>query len=66
MLEAADSSLHHVVKTTVFLESMSDYAAVNAIYAQFFGETPPARSAVAVAGLPLGAKVEIEAVAILK
>ncbi len=66
VLEAADSSLHHVVKTTVFLESMSDYAAVNAIYAQFFGETPPARSAVAVAGLPLGAKVEIEAVAILK
>ena len=66
VLEAADSSLHHVVKTTVFLESMSDYAAVNAIYAQFFGETPPARSAVAVVGLPLGAKVEIEAVAILK
>ncbi|MBK8430065.1 MAG: RidA family protein [Chloroflexi bacterium] len=66
VLEAADSSLHHVVKTTVFLESMSDYAAVNVIYAQFFGETPPARSAVAVAGLPLGAKVEIEAVAILK
>ncbi|MDA0245708.1 MAG: RidA family protein [Chloroflexi bacterium] len=66
VLEAADSSLHHVVKTTVFLESMSDYAAVNAIYAQFFGANPPARSAVAVAGLPLGAKVEIEAVAIRK
>jgi 2-iminobutanoate/2-iminopropanoate deaminase len=66
VLEAADSSLHHVVKTTVFLESMSDYGVVNTIYAQFFGETPPARSAVAVAGLPLGAKVEIEAVAVRK
>lgn len=65
VLEAADSSLAQVVKTTVFLKSIKDYAAVNAVYAQFFGENPPARSAVSVAALPLGARVEIEAVALV-
>jgi 2-iminobutanoate/2-iminopropanoate deaminase len=66
VLDAAGSDLHHVVKTTVFLESIADYATVNAIYAQFFGSAPPARSAFAVSALPLGAKVEIEAVAVRK
>ena len=65
VLEAAGTSLAHVVKTTVFLQDMADYAAVNEVYASYFGEVPPARSAVAVAALPLGAKVEIEAVAVL-
>lgn len=65
VLEAAGTDLAHVVKTTVFLRYMKDYTAVNQIYAKYFGEATPARSAVAVAGLPLGAKVEIEAVAIL-
>ena len=65
VLEAAGTSLAHVVKTTVFLQDMADYTAVNEIYASYFGDTPPARSAVAVAALPLGAKVEIEAVAVL-
>jgi len=63
ILEAAGSCLEHVVKTTVFLQDMGDYARVNEIYAQFFTKDPPARSAVQVAALPLGARVEIEAVA---
>jgi len=49
-----------VVKTTIFLTSMADFPVVNGIYAEFFGEHKPARSTVAVAGLPLGALVEIE------
>jgi 2-iminobutanoate/2-iminopropanoate deaminase len=53
------------VKTTVFLGEMLDFARMNAVYAQFFTSAPPARSTVAVAGLPKGASVEIEAVAIL-
>lgn len=65
ILETAGSSLENVVKTTVFLKDMGDYAAVNAIYAEFFHTTPPARSAVAVAGLPAGASVEIEAIAVI-
>lgn len=64
VLEAAGSSLGQVVKTTVFLVSMDDYAAVNGVYGEFFGASPPARSAVAVAQLPLGARVEIECVAV--
>jgi len=52
-----------VVKTTVFLVDMDDYAAMNAIYCEAFGDHRPARSAVAVAALPLGARVEIEAIA---
>jgi 2-iminobutanoate/2-iminopropanoate deaminase len=55
----------NVLKTTVFLKDMNDFAKMNSIYAEAFGENPPARSTVAVAGLPKGALVEIEAVALL-
>lgn len=65
VLEAAGSSLENVVKTTVFLDSMDDYKAVNEVYGRFFTNNPPARSAVEVARLPLGALVEIEAVAVI-
>lgn len=63
VLEAAGSSLDRVVKTTVFLKNMSDFQAVNAVYARFFDTHKPARSAVAAADLPLGALVEVEAIA---
>ena len=66
VLTAAGSSLDNVVKTTVFLNDMKDFATVNGVYAQFFGQNPPARSAVQVAALPLGALVEIEAVALVE
>jgi 2-iminobutanoate/2-iminopropanoate deaminase len=65
VLEAAGSSLANVVKTTVFLKDMSDFPKMNPVYAEFFGENPPARSTVAVAGLPKGGLVEIEAVALI-
>jgi len=65
ILEAAGTSMAKVVKTTVYLQSMSDFAAMNEVYASYFGDKPPARTTVAVAGLPLGAHVEIEAVAVL-
>lgn len=65
VLEAAGSNIDQVVKTTVFLKDMNDFAKMNAIYAEFFGENPPARSTIAVAGLPKGGLVEIEAVALL-
>jgi len=65
VLETADSGLNFVVKTTVFLQDMADFAKMNAIYAEFFPENPPARSTVQVAGLPKGALVEIECVALL-
>lgn len=65
VLTAGGADLRHIVKTTVFLQDMADFAAMNAVYAAFFGPNPPARSTVAVAGLPLGARVEIEAVAII-
>jgi len=63
VLEAGGSCLEHVVKTTVFLQDMGEFARMNAVYAEFFPEGPPARSAVQVAALPLGGRVEIEAVA---
>ena len=63
VLEAAGSSLANVVKTTVFLTSMSNFTAMNEVYATYFGDEPPARSTVAVAELPKGAQVEIEAIA---
>jgi len=66
VLKAAGSSLKRVVKTTVFLQDIGDFAAMNAVYSQFFSQAPPARSAVQVAALPLGAQVEIEAVAVVK
>lgn len=63
VLEAAGCAWVDVVKATVFLVDMGDFAAVNAIYGRFVGDPPPARSTVAVAGLPKGARVEIELVA---
>lgn len=63
VLEAAGSSLALVVKTTVFLRDISDFARMNAVYGEFFTLNPPARSAVQVAALPKGGAVEIEAVA---
>ncbi len=63
VLEAAGASINSVIKTTIFMQDMADYALVNAVYGEVFGENPPARSAVAVAALPAGALVEIEAVA---
>ena len=63
LLASTDLTLADVVKCTVFLTSMDDFAAVNAIYAEVFGETRPARSCVAVAALPAGAAFEIEAIA---
>ncbi len=65
VLEAAGSDLERVVKTTVFLQDINDFKAMNGVYAEFFGQNPPARSAVQVAALPLGGLVEIEAVAVL-
>jgi 2-iminobutanoate/2-iminopropanoate deaminase len=64
VLEAADSSLQNVVKTTVFLNDMNDFSRMNAIYGEFFAQDPPARSTVEVAALPKGALVEIEALAL--
>jgi 2-iminobutanoate/2-iminopropanoate deaminase len=63
VLEAAGSCARHVVKTTVFLLDMAEFSRMNAVYAEFFPENPPARSAVQAAALPLGGRVEIEAVA---
>ena len=63
VLAAAGSSLSQVVKTTVFLTDMADFPAMNQVYARAFGDHKPARATVAVAGLPLGVRVEIEAVA---
>jgi 2-iminobutanoate/2-iminopropanoate deaminase len=65
VLETADSGLKFVVKTTVFLQDMSDFAKMNAVYAEFFPENPPARSTVQVAGLPKGALIEIECIALI-
>ena len=65
VLESAGSSLSMVVKTTVFLRDMSDFTRMNAIYAEFFTDQPPARSTVQVAGLPKSAAVEIEATAMV-
>ncbi len=63
ILEAAGSNLHHVVKTTVFLKDMNDFAAMNEVYARYFTAAPPARSTVQVSRLPKDALVEIEIVA---
>lgn len=66
VLEAAGSDLRCVLKTTVFLRDIGDFAKMNAVYAEFLGEDSPARSAVQVAALPKNGAVEIEAVACLK
>lgn len=65
VLKAGGSSLERVVKTTVFLDDLQDYGAMNEVYAEYFSQDPPARSAVEVAKLPKGAAVEIEAIAVL-
>jgi 2-iminobutanoate/2-iminopropanoate deaminase len=64
VLEAAGTSFSGVVKTTVFLTSMSDFPVFNSLYAEAFGGHKPARSTVQVAGLPLGAKIEIECIGV--
>lgn len=63
VLKAAGYSFEHVVKTTIFLTNMADFAQVNDVYATYFKTDPPARSTIAVSGLPKGVQVEIEAVA---
>jgi 2-iminobutanoate/2-iminopropanoate deaminase len=64
VLKAAGVSLDAVVKTTIYLTDLKDFAAVNRAYATYFGNTPPARATVQVAALPRGAQVEIDAVAV--
>jgi 2-iminobutanoate/2-iminopropanoate deaminase len=63
IVEAAGSKLSHVIKTTVFLKNMSDFAAMNEIYARYFSVAPPARSTVEVARLPKDALIEMEVIA---
>lgn len=65
IVEAGGSRMDRVVKTTVFLTDMADFVAMNEVYTRFFGDHRPARSTVAVAGLPRGVKVEIEVVALV-
>lgn len=65
IVEEAGGTMSHVVKTTIFLADLSDFAAVNEVYAQFFDQPPPARATVEVSALPKGVGVEIEAVALL-
>jgi 2-iminobutanoate/2-iminopropanoate deaminase len=65
ILEAAGTSLDRLVKTTVFLANLGDFAAMNEVYAAHVGASPPARSTVEVAALPSGALVEIEAIALV-
>ena len=64
ILEAAGSGFDKVVKTTCFLSDINDFAAFNGVYAKYFPEGAPARSCVEVAALPLGAKVEVEVIAV--
>jgi 2-iminobutanoate/2-iminopropanoate deaminase len=64
ILEAAGSGIDKLVKTTVYLTDLADFAAMNAVYAEFAGDIPPARATVQVAALPSGARVEIEAIAV--
>ena len=65
LLEASGSSLNNVVKTTIFLDDMNDFGAVNELYANAFGDHKPARSTVAAKTLPKNALVEIEAIALI-
>lgn len=63
VLASAGMTFANVLKTTIFLVDMNDFSAVNGVYGTYFGEAKPARSTIAVAGLPRGARVEIEAIA---
>jgi 2-iminobutanoate/2-iminopropanoate deaminase len=65
VLEAAGSGLDRAVKMTVFMTDLGDFQRMNAVYAEYFREAPPARSAFQVSALPLGAAIEIEAVALV-
>ena len=65
LLKASGSSLERVMKTTVFLADMNDFAAMNAVYGEYFTQSPPARSTIQVARLPRDVKVEIEATALI-
>lgn len=65
ILEQAGSGLDRLLKTTVFLADLADFAAMNAVYGEYVGDAPPARATVQVAGLPSGALVEIDAVALI-
>ncbi len=65
VLEAAGSALSNIIKTTIFVTDLADFAKINETYGNFFNNAPPARSTVQVAALPLGANVEIEAVALV-
>ena len=65
VLAAAGASFAHVTKTTIFLTDLQDFAAVNEVYGRYVGPNPPARATIQVAGLPRGASVEIEAVAVV-
>lgn len=65
VIEAGGATLSQVVKTTIFLTDLTQFAEVNAVYAEFFPSQPPARSTVQVAALPRGAQVEIEAIAVV-
>ncbi|MCY3916122.1 MAG: Rid family detoxifying hydrolase [Chloroflexi bacterium] len=66
VLEAAGSGLDQVVKTTVFLADIKDFGTFNAVYSEFFPADPPARTTVQAGGLPIGALIEVEAVALLE
>ena len=66
VLEAAGSDLAHIAKTTVFMQDLGEFAKMNAVYAEFFPESAPARSTVQVAALPKSGRVEIECVAVVK
>jgi len=63
VLEAGDTSLNRVIKVTIYMVDMDDYAAVNEVYSRYFDDKPPARSAVQVTALPKGALVEVECIA---
>jgi len=65
VLAAGGATFARVVKTTIYLIDMNDFTSVNTVYGEYFGDVPPARSTVAVAALPRGARVEIEAIALL-
>jgi 2-iminobutanoate/2-iminopropanoate deaminase len=65
VLEAAGASLAHVVKTTVYMTDLGEFAAMNEVYAEFFADKPPARATVEVARLPKDARIEIEAIAVI-
>jgi 2-iminobutanoate/2-iminopropanoate deaminase len=66
VIEAAGSDMNHVVKTTIFLADINDFGSVNEVYGKYFGAAPPARATAEGSGLPKDAKVEIDAVVVLK